>query len=68
MRYTADDIATVVQYNASAKIFRITDSGRVQWDLRNQDVQYLNSALSKRIDTAEDFAALKKQVRKQIVA
>jgi hypothetical protein len=67
MQYTQDQIATVIAYNTQHNIFRISDSKRVLWDLRNDDVANLRQA-GISISYAEDFAQLKKQVRQQLVA
>ena len=65
--YTAQQIAAVVAYNTKANIFRISKTKRVLWDLRNMVVANLQQ-LGVVLKYAEDFAALKKQVRKQLVA
>lgn len=67
MQYTQQQIATVIAYNAKHKIFRISNNKRVLWDLCNGDVVNLKQA-GIIITYAEDFAQLKKQVRKQLVA
>lgn len=64
--FTANDIKTVFAYNANANIFRVTPAKRVSWRLLNIDVATLNKQLSKPLVYAEDFAALKKQVRAQL--
>lgn len=61
--YTPADIAAVIAYNAAANIFNITDNKRVVWHINNGNKQHLQTILSKRLVYAEDFAALKKQVR-----
>jgi hypothetical protein len=66
--YTTQDLKVVFDYNTKAKIFRVTDEKRVQWNLRNMDKDYLNTNLSAGLVHAEDFAALKKQVRKELVS
>lgn len=65
--YTAQQIATVINYNKNNNIFRITTKKRVVWDLRNIDVANLQQ-VGVVIKYAEDFAALKKQVRAELVA
>lgn len=62
--YTQADINAVIAYNNStkAKLFTVKNN-KVRWDVRNSDVAYLNSILSKQIITQNDFAKLKKQVR-----
>jgi hypothetical protein len=67
MQYTQDQIDAVIAYNTQHNIFRISDSKRVLWDLRNDDVANLRQA-GISISYAEDFAQLKKQVRQQLVA
>ena len=64
--YTAQQIAAVINYNKSNNIFRIANK-RVLWDLRNMDVANLQQA-GVVLQYAEDFAALKKQVRNELVA
>ena len=66
--YTAQDLKIVFDYNKKANIFRVTDTKRVQWDLRNMDKDFLNANLSCGLVCAEDLAELKKQVRKELVA
>ena len=66
--YTANDISTVIAYNKTGNIFRVTPTGRITWDLRNIDVTNLNAQLSKPLVYAEDFAQLKKQVRVELTA
>ena len=66
--YTAQDLKIVFDYNKKANIFRVTDTKRVQWDLRNMDKDFLNANLSCGLVYAEDLAELKKQVRKELVA
>lgn len=61
--YTNDDLITVINYNNTAHIFRITPAKRIVWDMRNANVAHLNSVLSKQIITEADFKQLKKQVR-----
>lgn len=65
--YTAQQINTVLQYNKTANIFRITPAKRVVWDLRNMDVANLRQK-GVVIVYAEEFAQLKKQVRAELVA
>jgi len=65
--YTAQQIDAVINYNASADIFYITENKRVIWDMRNGDVEKLKQA-GVAINYAEEFAKLKKQVRKKLVA
>ena len=66
--YTTQDLKVVFDYNTKAKIFRVIDAKRVQWNLRNMDKDYLNTNLSVSLVYAEDFAALKKQVRKELAS
>jgi hypothetical protein len=61
--FTASDIDTVFAYNSTAGIFRVTETKRVLWDVRNMHKQHLNTVLSRPVVYAEDFAQLKKQVR-----
>lgn len=65
--YTKQDLKVVFEYNEKSNMFRITDAKRVQWYLRRMDKEYLNANLSAGLVYAEDFAALKKQVRKELV-
>ena len=64
--FTAADIAAVIEHNKTAGMFYTTSSGRTQWYLRNMHVTQLNQMLSRPLQTADDFAQLKRQVRKQI--
>lgn len=65
--YTAAQVATVIAYNAQAKIFRVTDKGRVVWDLRKMDVDNLRK-LGVSIVYESEFAALKRAVKRELVA
>ena len=65
--YTAQQIAAVINYNAAANIFRISNTKRVLWDVRNKDVANLQQ-LGVVLKYAEDFAALKRAVRSELVA
>ena len=67
MKYTKQDLETVIEYNKTANIFRITETKRVQWDLRNMHRVFLDQNLSKGLKTADDFAELKKLVRKELI-
>lgn len=64
--YTARNVNTVLQYNKTANIFRITPAKRVVWHLRNMDVANL-LLRGVTIASVEDFAKLKKQVRAELV-
>ena len=66
--YTEADIAAVFAYNATATIFYTTDHKRILWHVNNGDKAYLNTVLSRPLQTAEDFAMLKKQVRSVLKA
>ena len=66
--FTTDDIKEVFNYNQRSLIFRVTDSKRVVWTVNNGDKQYLNQTLSQPVQTAEDFAQLKKQVKNELKA
>lgn len=59
--FTAQQINTVVNYNNTANIFRVSNK-RVLWDMRNGDVAKLQQ-LGVVVKYAEEFAQLKKQVR-----
>lgn len=61
--FTTSDIKAVFAYNKTANIFRVTDTKRVLWDVRNMHKQHLNTILSSPLQTADQFAKLKKQVR-----
>lgn len=61
--YTAQQIDTVIAYNNKSKIFYTTPKGTIRWDMRNGDVAEL-AALGVPITYAEEFAQLKKQVKK----
>ena len=65
--YTAQQIAAVINYNKNNNIFRITTKKRVVWDLRNIDVANLQQA-GVVLKYAEDFAALKRAVRNELIA
>lgn len=65
--YTAQQIAAVINYNNKNNIFRISKTKRVLWDVRNIDVANLQQQ-NVVINTAEQFAQLKKQVRSELVA
>ena len=64
--FTPNDIKEVFNYNQRSQIFRVTDSGRVVWSVNNGDKQHLNNTLSHPVQTAEDFAQLKKQVKNEL--
>ena len=62
--FTQADVNAVIAHNNSLKIKIFTvKNNKVRWDLRNGELAYLNSVLSKQIVTQNDFAQLKKQVR-----
>ena len=65
--YTNDDVLAVIAYNKTARIYTVSAKQRIMWDVRNKDVAYLNSVLSKQIITQNDFAQLKKQVRAMLL-
>jgi hypothetical protein len=67
MKYTKQDVEIVIEYNKTANIFRITETKRVQWDLRNMHRVFLDQKLSKGLKSADDFAELKKLVRKELI-
>jgi hypothetical protein len=68
VQYTQQQIDAVFAYNANVqKIFRVSDSKRVLWDLCNGDVTGLREA-GVIIAYAEHLAQLKKQVRQRLVA
>lgn len=64
--FTIDDIKAVFEYNKRSEIFRVTDTKRVVWSVNNGNKQYLNDTLSRPLQTAEDFAQLKKQVKNEL--
>ena len=64
--FTTSDIAAVFAYNKTANIFRVSETKRVLWDVRNMHKQYLNTVLSRPLQYAEEFAQLKKQVRAEL--
>ncbi len=66
MQYTKQQIEAVIAYNATNNIFKVTNK-RVTWDVRRIDVTNLQQ-VGVAIITTDDFAMLKKQVRKQLVA
>ena len=66
--YTANDIASVFEYNKQYNVFYITDKKRVMWYVNNRDKQRLQAVLSRQFETAEDFAQLKKLVRAELKA
>ena len=61
--FTTSDIAAVFAYNKTANIFRITETKRVQWDVRNMHKQHLNTILSSPLQTADQFAQLKQALQ-----
>jgi len=65
--YTLQQVQAVIAYNAKNNIFRRTPAGRIVWDLRNMDVDNLRK-LGVDIVYAEDYAALKQQVKKTLQA
>ena len=65
--YTEQQVQAVIAYNAKHNIFRRTAAGRIVWDLRNMDVANLRQ-LGVELVYAEDFAALKQQVKKTLQA
>ena len=65
--YTAQQIATVINYNKKATVFYTTAKGSIRWDLRNGDVAEL-AKLGVAINYAEEFAKLKKQVKQALAA
>lgn len=65
--YTAQQIATVINYNSTGRIFSITANKRVMWDVRNGDIAKLQQQ-GVVINTQQQFNTLKKQVRAALVA
>lgn len=62
--FTQADVNAVIDYNNSLKVKMFTvKNNKVRWDLRNGELEHLNSILSEQIITQNDFAKLKKQVR-----
>lgn len=65
--YTQQQIAKVFAYNNVSKIFYVTKSKRVMFNINNRDKTFLQYILQD-FDTAQHLAQLKKQVKAKLKA
>jgi hypothetical protein len=66
--YTEDDLAALFKYNATYSIFKISPKGRFIWNTTYGDLHYLQTVLSRPLESEQDLAQLRKQLKAAMVA